>query len=93
MKANGSGRPIVMLPGMASDHRVMARFMEPVFAHRDGWLRLYPDLPGAGHTPRVDRLAPHDQMRDTLLACIDTVIPGRRFVPTGLSSHHRRTAR
>jgi pimeloyl-ACP methyl ester carboxylesterase len=25
----GTGRPIVMLPGRPSDHRVMARFMEP----------------------------------------------------------------
>jgi hypothetical protein len=45
---------------MPSNHRTMARFMEPVFAHRDGWLRLYPDLPGIGHTPSVDRLATHD---------------------------------
>jgi pimeloyl-ACP methyl ester carboxylesterase len=51
----GAGRPIVMLPGRPSDHRVMLRFMEPLFAQRDGWLRLYPDLPGTGRTPSVDR--------------------------------------
>jgi pimeloyl-ACP methyl ester carboxylesterase len=32
----GSGRPMVMLPGRPSDHRVMARFMEPLFAQRQG---------------------------------------------------------
>ncbi|HLJ82202.1 MAG TPA: alpha/beta hydrolase [Ktedonobacterales bacterium] len=81
----GAGRPIVMLPGRPSDHRVMARLMEPLFTERDGWLRLYPDLPGTGHTPAVDRLATHDQMLDTMLAFIDAVIPGQRFVLAGLS--------
>ncbi|HEX6477584.1 MAG TPA: alpha/beta hydrolase [Ktedonobacteraceae bacterium] len=81
----GTGRPIVMLPGRPSDHRVMERFMEPLFAQRDGWLRLYPDLPGTGLTPSVDSLATHDQMLDAVLAFIDTVIPGQRFVLAGLS--------
>ena len=81
----GTGRPIVMLPGRPSDHRVMARFMEPLFTRRDGWMRLYPDLPGTGRTPALDRLATHDQMLDAVLAFIDTVIPGQRFVLAGLS--------
>src|SRR5258708_8521468 len=81
----GTGRQIVMLPGRPSDHRVMERFMEPLFTQRDGWLRLYPDLPGTGRTPGVDRLATHDQMLDAVLAFIDMVIPGQRFVLAGLS--------
>ncbi len=81
----GAGRPIVMLPGQPSDHRVMARFMEPLFTQRDGWLRLYPDLPGTGHSPGVDRLATPDHLLDTMLAFIDTIIPGQRFVVAGLS--------
>src|SRR5947209_13776220 len=81
----GTGRPIVMLPGRPSDHRVMERFMEPLFTQRDGWMRLYPDLPGTGRTPGLDRLATHDQMLDTMLSFIDTVIPGQRFVLAGLS--------
>jgi pimeloyl-ACP methyl ester carboxylesterase len=81
----GAGRPIVMLPGRPSDHRVMARFMEPLFTLRDGWLRLYPDLPGTGRTPGVERLTTHDQMLDAVLSFIDTVIPGQRFVLAGLS--------
>src|SRR5438128_6406566 len=81
----GTGRPIVMLPGRPSDHHIMERFMEPLFTQRDGWLRLYPDLPGTGLTPSVDRLAKHDQMLDAVLAFIDTVIPGQRFVLVGLS--------
>jgi len=76
---------MVMLPGRPSDHRIMARFMEPLFAQREGWLRIYPDLPGTGRTPAVDRLATHDAMLDTMLAFIDKVIPGQRFVLAGLS--------
>jgi pimeloyl-ACP methyl ester carboxylesterase len=81
----GSGRPMVMLPGRPSDHRVMERFMEPVFAQREGWLRIYPDLPGTGRTPSVDRLATHDAMLEAVLAFIDKVIPGQHFVLAGLS--------
>ncbi len=81
----GAGRPIVMLPGRPSDHRVMARFMEPLFTQRNGWLRLYPDLPGTGRTSSSDRLATHEAMLDAVLAFIDTVIPDQRFVLAGLS--------
>jgi pimeloyl-ACP methyl ester carboxylesterase len=81
----GSGRPMVMLPGRPSDHRVMARFMEPVFTQREGWLRIYPDLPGTGRTPSADRLATHDAMLEAVLAFIDKVIPGQRFMLAGLS--------
>lgn len=81
----GTGRPIVMLPGRPSDHHIMARFMEPLFTQRDGWLRLYPDLPGTGLTPAVNRLATHDQMLEAMLAFIDTVLPGQRFVLAGYS--------
>ena len=84
-ETHGTGRPIVMLPGRPSDHGIMQRFMEPLFSQRDGWLRLYPDLPGTGRTPAVDRLATHDGMLDAVLAFIDTVIPGQRFVLAGLS--------
>jgi pimeloyl-ACP methyl ester carboxylesterase len=84
-EAYGAGRPIVMLPGRPSDHRVMLRLMEPLFARRNGWLRLYPDLPGTGRTPALDRLATHDDMLAVVLAFIDTVIPDQRFVLAGLS--------
>ena len=81
----GTGRPIVILPGIPSDHRIMVRFMEPLFAQRDGWLSIYPDVPGTGHTPGLDRLTTQDQILDAVLAFIDAVIPGQRFVLAGYS--------
>lgn len=83
-EAHGTGRPIVLLPGRPSDHKIMERFMEPLFAQRPGWLRLYPDLPGTGLTPSLDQ-ASHDQMLEAVLAFIDAVIPGQRFVLAGFS--------
>jgi pimeloyl-ACP methyl ester carboxylesterase len=84
-EAYGGGRPIVMLPGQPSDHGVMARLMEPVLARREGWLRLYADLPGTGRSPGAERLASPDGMLGAMLAFIDAVIPGQRFVLAGLS--------
>jgi pimeloyl-ACP methyl ester carboxylesterase len=84
-EACGAGRPIVILPGIPSDHGIMVRFMEPLFTQRDGWLRIYPDLPGTGHTPGVDHLATPDQILDALLRFIDTIIPDQRFVLAGYS--------
>ncbi|WP_165422825.1 alpha/beta fold hydrolase [Ktedonosporobacter rubrisoli] len=81
----GAGRPIIMLPGRPSDHNIMKRFMEPLFTEQDAWLRIYPDLPGTGLTPSLERLATHDQMIETMLAFIDAVIPGQRFILAGLS--------
>ena len=81
----GTGRPIVMLPGRPSDHGIMERFMEPLFTRRDGWLRIYPDLPGTGLSPSADRLATHDAMLDAMLAFVDTIIPSQRFVLAGYS--------
>ncbi|HTK09985.1 MAG TPA: alpha/beta hydrolase, partial [Ktedonobacteraceae bacterium] len=60
------------------------RLMEPLFAQREGWMRIYPDLPGTGLTPGLD-VATHDQVLNTMLAFIDKIIPGQRFVIAGLS--------
>jgi pimeloyl-ACP methyl ester carboxylesterase len=81
----GTGRPIVILSGRPSDHRSMVRFMEPLFAPRAGWLRLYPDWPGTGRSPAGDLPATHDALLDMILAFIDQIIPGQRFVLAGLS--------
>jgi len=36
----GAGRPIVVLPGPPSDHRVTLQFMEHFFTQRDVWPRM-----------------------------------------------------
>jgi pimeloyl-ACP methyl ester carboxylesterase len=81
----GEGRPILLLHGTGVDHSYMVSDMEPLFRKRDGWKRIYPDLPGHGKTPGRDWITNQDKMLDVILDFIDQVIPGERFVLTGSS--------
>jgi pimeloyl-ACP methyl ester carboxylesterase len=81
----GEGRPMIMLHGTGVDHTYMVSDMEPLFKKRDGWKRIYPDLPGHGKTRGMDWITNQDKMLDVILDFIDNVIPGERFVLTGSS--------
>jgi pimeloyl-ACP methyl ester carboxylesterase len=81
----GAGRPLLLLHGWPLDHRHIANDMEPLFADRVGWRRLYPDLPGMGKTRAADWISCQDKMLDLVIAFIDTVAPGERFVVAGTS--------
>jgi pimeloyl-ACP methyl ester carboxylesterase len=81
----GEGKPIIMLHGWPLDHRVMVSTMEPLFKDRDGWKRIYPDLPGMGETPGMDWITRQDQILDIVLDFVDDVVPGQRFVVAGFS--------
>lgn len=94
----GEGRPIVMLHGWSVDHRYMVSDMEPLFRQRDGWKRIYLDLPGHGRTPGKDWITNQDKILDVVLDFIDNVVSGQRFVVVGSSAgaylargviHHR----
>jgi pimeloyl-ACP methyl ester carboxylesterase len=60
--------------------------MEPLFRHRAGWKRIYPDLPGHGKTPGKAWITSQDKMLDVVLDFIDHVIPGERLVVVGESA-------
>jgi pimeloyl-ACP methyl ester carboxylesterase len=81
----GSGLAFFGLHGMPLDHRHMVREYEPLFANRDGWRRIYPDLPGMGQTSAADWITCQDQILEILLAFIDTVAPEQRFIVAGTS--------
>jgi len=94
----GEGRPIIMIHGWSVDHRYMVSDMEPLFRQRDGWKRIYLDLPGHGRTPGKDWITNQDKILDVVLDFIDNVISGQRFVVVGSSAgaylargvvHHR----
>jgi pimeloyl-ACP methyl ester carboxylesterase len=84
-KEIGSGRPILMLPGSSLDHRSMVSIMEPIFSGRDGWRRIYPDLPGTGQTHAPDWMMNNDQMLDVVLEFIDSVAPEEQIAVVGVS--------
>jgi pimeloyl-ACP methyl ester carboxylesterase len=81
----GEGRPLIAIHGFPLDRRVMIGCMEPVFNHRNGWRRIYFDLPGMGKTEGPDWISSSDQMLDVVLEFIDAVIPGQHFVLAGQS--------
>jgi pimeloyl-ACP methyl ester carboxylesterase len=53
---HGGGTPVLALHGVGVDHREMMGALEPVFADRPGYRRIYPDLPGMGRTPAPERI-------------------------------------
>jgi pimeloyl-ACP methyl ester carboxylesterase len=81
----GEGRPIINLHGFTLDHRSMTGCMEPIFASRDGWKRIYLDLPGHGLSPGQDWIKNSDDMLQVVLDFIDIVIPDTIFAVAGLS--------
>jgi len=81
----GEGRLLIALHGMPSDHRVMTALMEPIFEHRNGWQRIYPDLPGMGKTQSKEWITNSDQMLDVVSDFIDQLIPDQRLALAGLS--------
>lgn len=82
----GQGRPLLLLHGWALDHRHMVAEMEPVFANRAGWRRIYPDLPGCGRTPARTWIHGQDQILQVVLALIEQVCPRQRFAVGGISA-------
>jgi len=59
--------------------------MEPLFAERSGWRRIYPDMPGMGKTRASDSVSCLDDVLDILCEFIDAVAPGQRFTVAGNS--------
>jgi pimeloyl-ACP methyl ester carboxylesterase len=81
----GEGRPIVMLHGLGGDHSEMVFELEHLFARRDGWKRIYLDLPGMGKTPAPPGMSTRDEVLQVVEDFIDRVIPRERFIAAGRS--------
>ena len=81
----GTGRPIVMLHAGMTDHRQITGCMEPCFSKREGWKRIYPDLPGMGETSGHEWITNSDEMVDVICEFIDAVLPNEAFVLGGYS--------
>ncbi|MGG4012575.1 alpha/beta fold hydrolase [Bacillus smithii] len=81
----GEGKPIIMMHGYSPDHRLMSGCMEPIFAKRDGWRRIYLDLPGMGLTKKYNEISSSDEMLHAVLDFIQAVIPNQNYVIVGES--------
>lgn len=81
----GEGTPILNIHGYGIDHHVMSNCMEPIFKDRQGWQRIYLDLPGMGQTKAPGWLRNSDQMLEVIVKFIDNILPGRNFLVAGES--------
>jgi pimeloyl-ACP methyl ester carboxylesterase len=84
-EARGEGRPIIMLHGLGGSHLLMVRYMESAFVQREGWKRIYLDLPGMGNTKAPEWISNSDQMLGVVLDFIEAVLPGQSFSLAGFS--------
>jgi pimeloyl-ACP methyl ester carboxylesterase len=82
---HGAGTPVLALHGAGVDHREIMGALEPLFAGRPGYRRLYPDLPGMGRTPAPGTIDGNDAVVELLLALVEAVIGREAFLLVGHS--------
>jgi len=82
---HGAGVPVLAIHGWTPDHRLMLGCLEPLFARRPGYRRLYPDLPGMGRTYAPPSVASSDDILDALQAFVDREIGDAPFLLVGES--------
>jgi pimeloyl-ACP methyl ester carboxylesterase len=81
----GDGIPVLMIHGFYPDHRLMKGCMEPIFANRPGWKRIYFDLPGMGRTGGEPWIDCSDKVLEVVLAFVDRILPNQSFLVVGES--------
>lgn len=81
----GNGKPIIMLHGYYIDHRVMSGCMEPIFSDKEGYKRIYIDLPGMGKSESSEWIKSSDDMLDIVIGFIEKIIPNEKFLIVGQS--------
>ncbi|MEU6914216.1 alpha/beta fold hydrolase [Streptomyces olindensis] len=82
---HGEGTPVLALHGWGPDHRLMLGCLEPVFAQRPGYRRLYPDLPAMGRSPAPAHIASSDDMLAAVQDLVDDQIGDEPFLLLGES--------
>lgn len=84
-KIVGEGFPVVILHGWSLDHSVMFSCLEPNFMNRQGWKRIYIDLPGMGASKAQANIRNSDDMLQAVLDFITLQIPDEPFLICGYS--------
>jgi pimeloyl-ACP methyl ester carboxylesterase len=80
----GRGKPLLLIHGFTTDHRLMKGCMEPVFRKKSGWKRIYIDLPGMGRS-KAPSVKNADDMVDVLMEFLGSVVPSESFALAGES--------
>ncbi|MGH3749015.1 MAG: alpha/beta fold hydrolase [Micromonosporaceae bacterium] len=79
-----AARTAVMLHGFTADHQMMTACLEPMFAQRRGWRRIYLDLPGMGRTPAPPRIDSTDAVFEVVRRAV-AALTEREHVLIGCS--------
>ncbi len=77
--------PMLALHGWWPDHRLMLGCLEPVFAAKPGYRRLYPDVQGMGATPAPPWFVGSDDMLSAVQGFVDDEIGDQPFLLVGQS--------
>ena len=80
---HGNGVPLIALHGAGVDHREIEVAIEAAIP-REGYRRIYPDLPGMGRTTGTDALTSNDDVVALLVEFIDHLV-GQPFLLLGHS--------
>lgn len=70
----GCGKPVIILHGLGCDLNMMKACLEPVFAKKTDYKRIYVDLPGMGKSTRELEFASSDSILDLLLDFINHTV-------------------
>jgi pimeloyl-ACP methyl ester carboxylesterase len=83
----GEGRPIIFLHGwhVQANHFDWSLLTEPFFENKNGWRRIYLDLPGMGKTPGADWITGSEDIVDLVIKFIDQLLPNQKVVLAGYS--------
>jgi len=81
----GEGKTILFLHGFGASHQDWLETVEPLFQKKDGWKRVYIDLPGMGATLGADWIKSSDDYLDVVLRFIDELLPNQSVVLAGFS--------
>jgi pimeloyl-ACP methyl ester carboxylesterase len=81
----GQGLAVINLHGYGVDHYSMKAGLEPLFADRKGFQRIYFDLPGMGRSGTNPQILSSDDMLEVVMQFIDHLLPDQPFILTGLS--------
>ncbi|WP_420397167.1 alpha/beta fold hydrolase [Nioella sp.] len=80
----GSGRNLLVLHGATLDHRHMVETVEPLFKAREGWRRIYVDLPGHGQSP-TEGVVTQEDLLSRVAAFMVATFPDEPFAIIGES--------
>jgi pimeloyl-ACP methyl ester carboxylesterase len=76
----GNGIPIIMLHGFPLDHNVMKSCLEPIFLKRNGYKRIYFDLPHMGKSSSDNWIQSSDDILTVVIEFIEKIVREDYFI-------------